>query len=446
MIIKVEARSIPSLFQGVLLILALGISPLLYGASQTNQEQLYERAKAHLRLGDAQLAYELLAAREGDLAGEDTFDYLFGVAALDSKNPGDAIFSLQRLVARSPSFSGARLELARAYFDIGDNELAKAEFIRVMDESPPSNVAAAVAQYQKEIASKASAYETTTQYYFDFGGGYDTNAPAATDQQLFLGFLLADNNLEQASSFSDLAVGGFVNRPLSKTTQLLFTGQFDHRVNASAHFVDASNLNLGAAWNWQEGKNGFSVGANTLFAALDREYNRQDVGVTASYMRQLGETVQLATFVRGGQSRFTDVALSVRDVDQLMYGVSLSKGFSASQMSFSLSGNSDDTIDATSPFSTDGYSASLSNIWFRPGGSQHTVAASFSSTTFEDTFFELDRKDEVLSLSASSMWPDFPAKYWSTSAHINYSVRDSTVGLFEFDRVEAGVSFRRVLD
>ena len=188
---KIEARSIPALLQGALLMFALGSSPLLFGAPQINQEQLYEQAKKHLRLGEAQLAYELLSASEGDLAGVDAFDYLYGVASLDSRNPGDAIFSLQRLVARSPDFAGARLELARAYFDIGDNELAKVEFGRVMEENPPANVAAAVAQYQKAIASKASAYETTTQFYVDLGGGYDTNAPAATDQQLFLGFLLA---------------------------------------------------------------------------------------------------------------------------------------------------------------------------------------------------------------------------------------------------------------
>jgi tetratricopeptide (TPR) repeat protein len=446
MSIKTEARLLPALCRGAVLILALGSSPLLFGASQVNQKQLYEQAKGHLRDGQAQIAYNLLAAQEGDLAGVDAYDYLFGVAALDSRNPGDAIFSLQRLVARSPNFAGARLELARAYFDIGDNELAKIEFDRVMAESPPANVAAAVEQYQQAIAARASAYVTTKQFYLDFGGGYDSNAPAATDEQVFLGFLLADNNLEQASSFSDLAVGGFINRPLSTTSQLLFTGQLDHRVNSAAHFVDASNLNLGVAWNWREGNNGFSIGANNLLAALDRKYNRQDVGITASYMRQVGERLQLSTFVRGGQSRFNDVVLSVRDVDQLMYGVTASQSFDASQVSFSLMGNADKTIDAASPFSTDGYSASLTNIWFRPGGSQHTVAASFSRTTYDDTFFGLNREDEVFSLSAASMWPGFPAKGWATSAHVSYTLKDSTVSLFEFNRVEAGVSFRRVMD
>jgi tetratricopeptide (TPR) repeat protein len=443
---RTEARSMPALLQGTVLIMTLGLSPCLLGAPATSLEQLFQQAKVHLREGNAQLAYDLLAPREADLAGTEAFDYLFGVAALDSQHPGEAIFSLQRLVAISPNFAGGRLELARAYFDIGDNELAKVEFQRVTDENPPPNVVAAVEQYQRAIAARASSYETTTQFYFDFGGGYDSNAPAATSDQNFLGFIVADNNLETPSSFSDLAIGGFMNRPLSKTTSLLFTGRLDHRINPSAHFVDASNFDLGAAWNWQDGDNGFSVGVNNLFSALDREYNRQDIGLMTSYMRQAGDDLQLSTFVRVAQSRFKNIELKVQDVDQLMYGVSASKSFSDSQMNLSLTGNRDEAVEATSPFSADGYGLNFTNIWFRPGGSQHTVAASLSRKDFVDTFFGLERKDDVFSLTASSMLPKFPTANWVTTFHVNYSIKDSTVGLFEYNRVEAGVSFRRVVD
>jgi len=443
---KTEARSMPALLQGTVLVMALGLSPWLFGAPEASHEQLLQQAKEFLRSGNAQAAFDLLVPREVELAGTDTYDYLYGVSALDSQHPGEAIFSLRRLVASSPDFAGARMELARAYFDIGDNELAKAEFERVMAENPPPNVVAAVQQYQQAIAARASAYETTTQYYFDFGGGYDSNAPAATDEQLFLGFLLADNNLAKPSTFTDLAMGGFLNRPLSKTSQLMFTGRLDHRANAAAHFVDASNFDLGVAWNWQDGDNGFSLGANNLFAALNRQYNRHDIGVTASYMRQASETILLSTFARLGQSRFNDVALSVRDVDQVMYGTSVSKSFSASQMNLSVTGTTDKTVDATSPFSTNGYGVSFSNIWFRPGGSQHTVSANLSRTNYDDTFFDLPREDDVFSLTASSMWPKFPTEDWVTSFHVNYSVKDSTVSLFEFNRVEAGVSFRRLVN
>jgi tetratricopeptide (TPR) repeat protein len=436
----------PALLQGTVLILTLGLSPWVFGATEASLEQLFQQAKAYMREGNAQRAYDLLAPREIELAGNDGYDYLFGVAALDSQHPGEAIFSLQRLVATNPDFAGARLELARAYFDIGDNELAKVEFQRVTDENPPPNVAAAVDQYQRAIAVRASSYETTKQFYFDFGGGYDSNAPAATSDQNFLGFILADNNLETPSGFSNVALGGFMNRPLSKTSQLLFTGRLDHRINPSAHFVDASNLDLGVAWNWQEGNNGFSIGVNNLFAALDREYNRQDIGLTTSYVRQVGTDLQLSTFVRVGQSRFNDTVLQVQDVDQLIYGASASKSFGASQMNLALTGNKDKAVEATSPFSSDGYGLSFTNIWFRPGGSQHTVAASLARKDFADTFFGLNRQDDLFSLTASSMVPKFPTENWVTTFHVNYSVKDSTVGLFEFNRLEAGVSFRRVVN
>ena len=101
-------------------------------------QKLYEQAKEFLRQGQAAQAFALLAAQEGELSGEDEFDYLFGVAALDSQQAGEAIFSLQRLVARKANFSGARLELARAYFDVGDDELASVEFARVCDRKPTS--------------------------------------------------------------------------------------------------------------------------------------------------------------------------------------------------------------------------------------------------------------------------------------------------------------------
>ena len=45
------------------------------------------------------------------------FDYLLGVAALDNGYISEAIFSLRRAIAVEPGFSGARMELARAYFE-----------------------------------------------------------------------------------------------------------------------------------------------------------------------------------------------------------------------------------------------------------------------------------------------------------------------------------------
>jgi hypothetical protein len=97
-----------------------GAVPTVMASQAVDREVVYEQAKKALRDGRSETAYQLLVQYEINWSGEDAFDYLFGVAALDSGHAGDAIFSLQRLVARQPDFSGARLELARAYYDVGD--------------------------------------------------------------------------------------------------------------------------------------------------------------------------------------------------------------------------------------------------------------------------------------------------------------------------------------
>ena len=149
-------------------------------AADAKPQEILEQGKNLLRQGDAAAAFELLIKSESELSGNDSFDYLLGVAALESGNPGEAIFSLQRLVARKPEFSGARLELARAYFETGDNELARSEFMRLLEEDPPDKVATMVADYLEVIKKKARSYQSSSQYYFDVGAGYDSNPAAAT--------------------------------------------------------------------------------------------------------------------------------------------------------------------------------------------------------------------------------------------------------------------------
>jgi hypothetical protein len=440
-----KVKVLRKLVHCIFTVLCLGLAASALAADGINREDLYEQVKNLLRQDQAEQAYQILSAKEGDLSGDDSFDYLLGGAALDSQRPGEAIFSLQRLVSSNSKFSGARLELARAYFDIGDIELARIEFDRIMTENPPPNVMSAVVNYQDAIKALASAYTPSSQFYFDVGGGYDSNAAAATDEQLFMGFLLSESNLAQASSFTDLAAGGYWNLPVTPTSQVMFTARLDHRSNPSTHFVDASNFDLGLIWNWKKDENSFSVAGNSLLAAGDRKYNRRDHGVTMTYTRQAGTSVQLAAFARAGISRFHDAALSVRDVDKAMYGLSATKSFAASQISLSVTGNSDTTVDSAAPFSTDGYGMSLSNVWFGAAGALYTFAANLSKTNFDDAFFGLARQETAYGLSASGMWMQFPAKDWVTTIQLNYNTKDSTVSLFEFNRVDAGVKFSKIL-
>ena len=423
-----------------------GAVPTVMASQAVDREVVYEQAKNALRDGRSETAYQLLVQYEINWSGEDAFDYLFGVAALDSGHAGDAIFSLQRLVARQPEFSGARLELARAYYDVGDNELARIEFARIQSENPPPNVAQTVSDYMAAIEIKSREYQSSAQYYIEVGGGYDSNAPASTDENIFLNFVLNPTNLEQSSAFAKVTLGGFWNNPISPSSQVLFNARVDHRANPSVHFVDASNIDLGAAWSWKSGESAASIAANSLFSALDGGYNKRDIGVMGTYVRQISDSWTVAGFVRGGAIRFEEAALAIRDVDQVLYGLSLSQDYKSAQMSFSLTGNTDDAVDAGEQFSADGYGVRFTNNWYRKGGSVIFFDASATKTEYDTQFFGLDREDDLYAVTLGSAWSQFPSKGWVTTLNLNYSVKDSTVSLYEFDRLEVGVTLRKVLD
>ena len=423
-------------------LLAILASPAL--AASSEREAVYQQARSFLQEGNAAQAYALLSEHEADWSGDDAFDYLLGVAALDSGESGEAIFSLQRLVARRPAFAGARMDLARAYFDIGDNELARIEFDRVLADNPPPKVEEAVRDYKRAIDARARSYKSDIQYSVDLGFGYDSNSPAATEDDVFLTFVLSPNNLEQSSAFANAAFGAMYNRPLSPESQILLNARIDHRVNPSTHFVDASNVDLGVAWSWKQGDNGFSIAANRIFSWLDRDENKTDTGINATYTRQINKDWSLMAFARAGQIRFEETALEVQDVDQVTYGVSLSQSFSSALLSLTLTGGQDDAEQSLSPFSADNYGISLSNSWFRPGGKVYFVEASFNNVEYDDQFFGLDREDDLLGVALGAPWPRFPMGDWSTTFRLSYSEKDSTVSLYEFDRLEAGLTLQKL--
>ena len=92
-----------------------------------------------LRAGKPQQALSLLQAQEDARAGDPTFDYLLGVAALDSGRPDLATLAFERVLAVDPVYAGARVDTTRAYFLLKDYTRARAELDIASTQSPPEN-------------------------------------------------------------------------------------------------------------------------------------------------------------------------------------------------------------------------------------------------------------------------------------------------------------------
>ena len=89
-------------------------------------------------------AYDYLIAEIEERAGTPEYDLLLGIAALESNHPTQAVFAFERVLAIDPDNSRARLELARAYFELNENEAAKEEFNYAKTLDVPEEVSATI--------------------------------------------------------------------------------------------------------------------------------------------------------------------------------------------------------------------------------------------------------------------------------------------------------------
>lgn len=141
---------------------------------------LLREADALIRAGKLADAYNLLEPKEGDYSGEVAFDYMLGIAALDSGKPDRATIAFERVLIANPNFSGARLDLARAYFVMGSDDLAANEFGIVLTQSPPENVRNVVEKYMGAIAKRKLDKIQHLSGYVETSFAHDSNVTSVT--------------------------------------------------------------------------------------------------------------------------------------------------------------------------------------------------------------------------------------------------------------------------
>src|SRR3954469_8746323 len=87
--------------------------------------------KSLVEQGKSKEAYEL-GSQHPEQLGNPDFDFFFGMAATDAGHAGEGVLALERYLVRFPDVPAARVELARAYFVLGEDARAREEFQNVL--------------------------------------------------------------------------------------------------------------------------------------------------------------------------------------------------------------------------------------------------------------------------------------------------------------------------
>jgi tetratricopeptide (TPR) repeat protein len=402
------------------------------------------RARAARAQGPTE-AYRVLAPLENLYAGDADYDYALGTSALDSGRYSHAVFVLQRAVAARPRFAGARMDLARAYFALGDNESARREFAILAQDDPPPQARRAIADYLAAIDRRAAGYRPQRSAWAELGSGYDSNANGAPDIQSFLGIPLDSRNQSTASSYYNLGVGGLVSHPFAPGWRFLGTGNAGYRGNPDASFVDSQVLRLAGGVEWRPGAIELSLQPNFGMVLLDGEDNHQVIGVDAAALWHASERSVLSLNLRNSQARYAE-GLEVLDVDTLALGIAAQytpASMPRVQLAAAVTVGGDDAVEAGSP---QGRDITGGRIGAAVGfGRGHTLLVSVASVTsgYDGLFFGGTRDDDQLGLSLGYEWGGLRGSGWALRAQAGYVDNSSTVTLYDYDRLDVGLSLRK---
>lgn len=283
----------------------------------------------HLILeGKASEAYALLQPYEFDLAGNAEFDYLLGLAALNSGRADKASLIFERVLAVDPLFAAARIDMGRAYFSLGDMVRARAEFVRAQALNPPPAARATIRQYLAAIEATEKKTAPRFSGYIEVSAGHDTNANNATEQSRIVvpalvdaTFTLNATNVKTADSYAGLAAGGEAVFPIAENWSLYAGGDMRNRNNRSHSEFDFSSLD--GRTGLEYGKDAEQFRGGMIFGQFyfDGKTNRVYDGFSGEWRHTYNERNQAMVFGQYARYRYPDPALKANGSNQSLAGI-----------------------------------------------------------------------------------------------------------------------------
>jgi hypothetical protein len=300
------------------------------------QQADLDRAKSLIGSGDAKQAFAILAPQQDRYAGMPEYDYLLGVAALDSGRLEEAIIAFERVLALLPNHAGAQMDLARAYYAAGSFDLAEAAFVRLRTSNPPPAAQEAINRYLDAIQARRRQTQPGWATFGELGLGWDSNITGvpvnfgAAAQQSFnlVGIAATGNSVKRSASFGQAAAGGEYSRPLTRGWSLFAGGELRGRAyRRQADFNSFSDeLHAGAAVN--RGQDQWRTSATFLdfhqegAAPGDPKptNDRRMAGAGGDWRRALDPKTQIGAALQVNAVRFPEN--SIEDFDQVFASVS----------------------------------------------------------------------------------------------------------------------------
>jgi hypothetical protein len=416
------------------------------------QDATLDRARRLIESKQPKEAFALLSPLEQEHAGDPEFDYLLGVAAVDSGQHTRGVFALERVLAMRPEHAQARAEIARAYFLMGENKAAREEFEAAKRSRPPAEAAATIDRFLDALNQRERALGRTGMTAFlEAGLGYDSNVNAATATTSFavplfpgLIFNLNPGSEKQSDDFWTLAGGVSGRLGVTDTLGLIGSASFDQRSNFDFDQFDTGSLNASGGVSLRREVDEFTLAAQLQSYSVDHERFRDAAGFVGQWRRSFSQYDQFTVYVQ--RARLTYPPQDARNADRTVLGGAWAHAYRGPRAAVAFAGfyvgKEDPRRDDVPHFGHD--------LWgLRAGGQMGITDRWLVSATLgyedrsyggADPLFLVERHDKELQLRIAA--PYSFSRSWSVIPAVTYTDNRSNIVVNAYQRTITSLSLR----
>ncbi|MFT5925067.1 MAG: tetratricopeptide (TPR) repeat protein [Paraglaciecola sp.] len=193
----------------------------------SSEKQVINQLNKLVKAKKYEQAYALANLNLMDLGGEPNFDYLMGLAALNTKSYQVAMFSFERAVMAKPKWQEARFQLAKTYFYVDNLAAARLELEKVQKEAETPALIALIAKFISQIDDAARNNKRQIINVIAFSSGFDNNINSGTQadsiflEQLGTEIPLSDESREINDTPFNFSYQGQYRQPINQNSLII---------------------------------------------------------------------------------------------------------------------------------------------------------------------------------------------------------------------------------
>ncbi len=418
------------------------------------QDATLQSARELMAAKNSNAAYSLLAAQEASRAGAPEFDYLLGIAALDSGRVTNAIFALERVLAVQPGNALARAELARAYLVAGELDTAQNELRQVQMADIPPAARETIARLLGSFDTNPAADKRPLKAYVEAGITRDSNLNSGPTNSFvtipvaipFFGGLVVPVAKPQPDTVAHVGAGLVLRTPLATNVELVGGLNLRQTRPSSHDELDTGSADGNLGLIYSSGTDQFNASINMGSTSFNSQQYRTLSGMSGQWTRALSTRSQGSAFVQYTQLRFPSAQL--RDANRTILGLAYAEAMTPALTAFAtVLGGQERTTNAGAQFNDQNIIGLRLGTEYALGADAKLFAnlnAEQRSHQGQDFFFGVDRKDTQMDFSLGAQFT-VARMAWSSvriTPQISYTRSRSNISLYTFNRTAAGVTAR----